>query len=184
MTLYDRVVDLIEPGDVFLSFNNGSKLSKWIANITNSEWSHVFMYIGNGNIVESTGHGGVRIGPLKKYFEGEHDVAILRLKATEIERNILVEKVLNHVGKRYGRLQILWYLILRWIRQSENPRFQLDIQPNAMVCSEAVATGMDELGYEIKPGMKPAGVEPADFAESDQFEELIHEHIGKDKRHS
>jgi uncharacterized protein YycO len=171
---YKEVMAEVKPGDVFVTFNRTNRFSKMIANVTRSDWSHVFMYVGNGNIVES-GKPGVLISRLRTYFYGNHNVALLRhKKLKEEQRPELVEKVLAHVGKKYGRLQFVWYLFIRLIGQSENPRFQLDLQPNAMVCSEAIAYAYKEMKLNIKPYFRPAGTEPADFIESQNFEVILH----------
>ena len=162
----------LEIGDIGLSLNKESVASKLIAKVTDSDWSHVFMYIGNGNIIEST-IGGVQITPLEKYLKENYNLVFLRLKGySATERVLFAQSVLKYVGKRYGWFQILWYLFIRIIKKSESPKWQLDIQKRAMVCSEAIAQAMKDLGVEVKPNFNPAGVEPADFYESDKFKRV------------
>jgi hypothetical protein len=68
---------------------------------------------------------------------------------------------------------MLWYAFIRLVGQSENPKWQLDLQPRAMVCSEAVAKAYKLCGYDIKPGFQSSGVEPVDFVESKSFERIF-----------
>jgi uncharacterized protein YycO len=160
---------VLDVGDVILTHNTENPLSIFIADITNSKYSHVVMYVGNGLIAESSVYGTV-IVPLEKYFKGKHDIAIMRhLFVTPEERKELVQSALRIMGKRYGYLQLFWYLFIRLIGKSESPKWQLDLEPNAMVCSEAIAVVYKELGYDIKPGFETAGVEPVDFWQSEQF---------------
>jgi uncharacterized protein YycO len=166
----DDLMNLAKPGDVILMTSN-KKISEIIREVTNSDYSHTAMYIGNGEIVESTS-GGVRIVDLKIYDDNAHpDFILLAAKGrihTE-DRKQLVKSVLKYVGYRYSYLQIIWGLILRLIGKSENTRWQKDLTKRAMHCSEAVATAYKEIGIYIKPDMIPAGVEPVDFLESKVF---------------
>jgi len=169
---YKYVKKMLRPGDVILSLNKENLLSGAIKTVTESNWSHTMMYIGNGLIVEST-IGGVRTYPLKHYTTSKYNIAVLRCKdLSDSQRKILIKRVKQYIGMRYAYVQILWDFFLRIIGRSEDPKWQLDVQPNAMMCSEAIARAYGELGFEIKPSFKPAGVEPADFYESLSFVHL------------
>ena len=161
----------IQKADIILTFNRDSKLSRAIANITDSGYSHTMIYIGNGFVLESS-VGGVQISPLKKYTEEKYNIAILRASISKADKEVVVEKSLELLGKKYGYLQLFWYLFIRLIGQSENPRWQLDIQPRKMVCSEAVAVAFGEAGVDVKKGFQDSGIEPVDFLESPWFKKV------------
>ena len=44
-----RVNKVVGVGDVILTYNKENVLSQFIANVTESDWSHCAMYVGNGN---------------------------------------------------------------------------------------------------------------------------------------
>ena len=161
--------NILDVGDVILTFNNDNLFSQFIADVTDSDWSHASIYLGNGMIAESTALGA-HISPLSNYFTGKHNIAIQRhLFLTPDERAAVTKDVMKKMDKRYGYLQMVWYLFVRLIGKSENPKWQLDLEPNAMVCSEAIAEVYRDSGYDIKPNYKSAGIEPVDFWESEQF---------------
>jgi hypothetical protein len=174
MTLLEKkleIIKLLKPADVLLSFNRDNKLSATIARITDSSWSHVMMYIGNGNIVESS-VGGVHITSIKHYLDDKYDLCLLRANLFSQQDKKIVKYSLSLVGKKYGYLQMLWYAFIRLIGKSESPKWQLDIQPNAMVCSEAIAESYRKNGLTIKTSIKDTGAEPADFWESNIFRKI------------
>ena len=161
--------EVLEDGDVLLALNINNELSKLIAEVTHSQYSHAFMYIGNGFIVEST-FGGVQISPLKKYDDGHHHVISVRHKTLSAEERQKVRKsALKYLGKKYGYPQLLWYLLARMIGKSEDPKWQLDLDKNGMVCSEAIARAYEDNGFRIKDGLEPYAIEPVDFVESEHF---------------
>lgn len=165
---YKKVLVLLQKGDVILSFNKNNRLSETIARVTDSDYSHTMLYIGNGNVVEST-VGGTKITPVKHYCQDVYQICIRRPNITKEQKEGVVKKSLTLLGKRYGYLQLAWYLFLRFIGQSENPKWQLDLQPNAMVCSEAIAYAFGELGIRINGRLDYSQIEPEDFAASRVF---------------
>lgn len=173
LTLYKQALKDLSEGDVLVSFNKTHKVSAIIASTTDSSWSHVSMYIGQGMILESSTHGVV-ISPLKNYFQGKHNImGLTHVKATLEKKIDIKDKALSFVGKRYGYLQMLWYAFVRLVGKSEDPTWQLDLQPRAMVCSEAIAKAYKLNGYDIKPGFKSYGVEPVDFVQSKSFKRVF-----------
>ena len=173
MMRFEEIKKNVQKGDVILSYNTENLLSLAIATVTESKWSHVFLYLGSGNILESV-IGGVQISPLKKYFKPYYNLCLLRHKhITRRDANRVTKSAVKYVGYDYGYLQLFWYLFLRLIKRSEDPMWQMDIEDSAMVCSEAIAQAYQDVGLVIKPGFKPAGMEPADFYESPFFDKIV-----------
>jgi uncharacterized protein YycO len=169
---YKETVKLLAKGDVILSFNTENKLSDIIANVTKSKYSHVMMYIGNGNVVESSIHG-VAITPFKHYIQPHYNIRVLSPIMSDDKKEQVVKESLALLGKKYGYLHLVWYAFLRLIRQSENPKFQLDLNPNKLVCSEAIATAYANIGKSIKGQLKPSQIEPVDFQQSGRFKTIL-----------
>lgn len=165
---YKVVKSTLEKGDVILTLNIENALSNAIKNVTNSNYSHVIMYIGNGNIIEST-MGGTKITPLAHYISPKYNMCVLKPQIDSYERGLVVEESLKLLGKRYGYIQLFYYLFLRLIGKSEDPKWQLDIQPNALVCSEAIALAFEKIGKPVKAKLRPSQIEPVDFIQSPQF---------------
>ena len=169
--------ELVRVGDVFTSLHTEKELSQTIADITDGEWSHTFMYIGHGVVAEVAIHKGKwggQVTDLDYYLENPYNLRMLRMKNPD---NAVLKKVAKNtkgfIGVKYGFLQIVWDLFLRLIGKSENPRWHVDVDPG-MVCSEAIGWAFWKEGIAIKPGFKPAGLEPVDFVQSEIFE-VIHE---------
>lgn len=165
---YKIVKTALQKGDVILSLNIDNALSKTIKEVTNSKYSHTMMYVGNGNVLEST-IGGTKITPLAHYVTPVYNICIVRPLIDGYERDKVVAESLKLLGKRYGYLQLFYYLFLRLIGKSEDPTWQLDIQPNALVCSEAIALAFEKIGKPVKSKLKSSQIEPVDFIQSPNF---------------
>lgn len=169
---YKAVKSVLEKGDVILTLNIDNALSNTIKNVTHSKYSHVIMYIGNGNVIEST-IGGTKITPLAHYITPNYNMCVMKPLIESYERDKVVEESLKLLGKRYGYVQLAYYLFLRLIGKSEDPSWQLDIQPNALVCSEAIALAFEKIGKPVKSKLKSSQIEPVDFIQSPQFVRVI-----------
>ena len=165
MNNHQAIRDHVRPGDILLSRKKGSPVSEIIRGVTRSRWSHSFLYIGEGKIIESD-WDGVVINPLEYYLNTRYDVGLFRAKPelTKEEEEQLVLVAREMLGIKYGYLQLLWFLILRIFGKSEDPDWSLDVD-KGVVCSEMMAAAYEKIGKRIKE-LPPHQIEPADFDES------------------
>ena len=63
---WSRFLSVLKPGDVIFSRNDDSLASRIVAACTHGPWSHVMIYIGDGEIAEST-VPSVRRAPIEVY---------------------------------------------------------------------------------------------------------------------
>ena len=94
----------LQKGDILLSYNKDNFISQEIAEVTHSSWSHALLYIGNDQIIESTGTGGgVKIENISKYQTDHYNIAILRIKPefiTPKQIDNMIESAKKDVGMK------------------------------------------------------------------------------------
>lgn len=167
MNNHNAIINNIKPGDILLSRNKKHPVSITIANITKSNWSHVFLYIGEGKIIESSIHGVV-INPLSHYLNNKYDVGLFRTKEklSPEQTKKLIDRARSLLGIKYGFLQVLWLAILRLFGKSEDPDWSLDVD-TGMICSEMIAHAYEYIGIKFKD-LPPHQIEPEDIDQSNQ----------------
>ena len=162
---HQAIRDNVIVGDMLLSRKVNSPISRVIAGITRSNWSHSFLYIGDDKIIESDWNGVV-IKRLEYYLNDKFTVGLFRVKPelTEDETDRLVKEMRKLLGIHYGYLQLVWQFILRLIGRNEDPDWAIDVD-TGMICSEAMATAYKKIGRQIK-NLPPHQTEPEDFDSS------------------
>jgi hypothetical protein len=130
------------PGDSIFTFNKTSKISAEIIDSTTakgeeeSKVNHVFKYIAHGLIVDI----GLKIEPgyLAEYFQGNHDVYLIRRKDISNERRIrMAYEIMKMINSPYDGLQIIGFKLYSWTGWKWTKKvFQV---PGLEVCSTAIA---------------------------------------------
>ena len=169
MNTVDKIKNNIKNGDVLLSFNRKSFVSDAIADLTNSKFSHSFLYIGKDKIVES-GKKGVVIDSLDQYLNyDKYYLALSRPVDDEKLAKELVNFCLSKVGIRYAYLQIAWLGLLYFLKINKSKRLYVDFP--GIICSELIAMGMEHIKrYPFAPKI-PAHVTPEDCAQ--KFKRIV-----------
>ena len=165
MNNYQAIRNNVIIGDILLTRDIDSPISKVISGVTHGYWSHIILYLGDGKILE-TNEKGVYIRSLEDYLDGSYDLGLFRIKPP-LENKILqkvVQEARKLTGTHYNWLQLFWQFILRLCGKSEDPDFSLDVGPG-MICTEVVATAYKRVGIEFK-SIPPHQMEPIDFDES------------------
>lgn len=165
MSNHQAIRDNIRPGDILLSCHKKSPISKTIAGVTRSNWSHTFMYIGDGKILESD-WDGVVINPLSHYLNNEYRVGLFRVFPDLSEDKIkeVIKAARKMLGIHYGFFQLVWQFILRICGKSEDPDWSLDVD-TGVICTEVVAKAYQKIGVRFK-NLPPHQMEPVDFDDS------------------
>lgn len=156
----------IKPGDILLSRNLESPISKIIRGVTHSVWSHSALYIGDGKFIDAT-TDGVIIRSLDYYLSGRFSIGLFRVEPELSEKNIkqVIQEARKQLGIKYGFLQLVWQGILRLFGKSEDPDWAIDM-PFIMICSEAIAKAYAIIGIKFKD-IDPSQIEPVDLDESE-----------------
>lgn len=151
------------PGDIILTYNTENPVSTAITAISESDYSHSLVYLGNGLIIESTlgEYDGVHIGSINKYLQGKHNIEILRLKDQSIVP-LFIKNLESFLGLKYSKIQLAvfaGYFLLK--KFGIHIKRNIDIEENQMVCFELVAEALTKSGINI----------PSDKAISKSFQE-------------
>ena len=80
---FEKLMKVIQVGDVIL-VEGKQRVSKIIKYLTQSNWSHVAFYIGNGELIEADLKEGVRVVSVKEY--ANYHTRICRPKELKIGR--------------------------------------------------------------------------------------------------
>lgn len=165
----------LKKGDYILSGDSDNIVSNAIKSVTDSNYSHAMIYIGHGRVLEAVGKG-VIIAPVDKYFDGGHDLLILRLNDRSKVGKII--KYLNKkLGRKYSKIQIVVDLILVGIKKLTGKDFRrdwkVDIDKKGEVCSELQAEGIWKVMQKrVVPGINPSETFPSDFIKSKLFHKI------------
>lgn len=154
---YSTVRFIVKKGDVVLSNNRVNLLSAAIRYTTEGEYSHSMVYIGSGQIIESTTspENGVQVGYLEKYLNGDYDICVLRLK-DQSKVDSFLKVFHSKMDLKYGYCQILINLGYYMVKEI----FRLDINRNltapdgGVTCSTLIAESLFQtVDSTIQPGI-------------------------------
>jgi hypothetical protein len=155
---FDQTIKTLKPGDVIL-VEGKQRFSKAIKYLTQSNWSHSAIYIGDKKLIEADLKEGVRIIPLQEYME--YHTRICRPKnLTEADLDIVLNFVKSKIGSKYDTKHVsdLFKIAL-------NPRLNLrrvlirlgSSDPKKVICSSLIADAFQSIHYPIVPIKKELG---------------------------
>jgi hypothetical protein len=151
--LIDKV---LMPGDTILTNNKDSYVAGQIRESTTAEGekpslvNHACKYIGYGLIVDI----GATVEPdyLNKYFQGQHDVWLVRRTDISYDKRIkIVYYMMKQINRQYDWLQIAGFKIYDWTGWKWTKKvFQI---PGLEVCSTAITKADRRAGVKITKEM-------------------------------
>jgi cell wall-associated NlpC family hydrolase len=139
-----------------------SRIIEWL---TSSKYSHVAMYIGNGEVIEAQRLRSVGLAPLSEY-DGKYDVYTCPT-LTDDQRKQIIEYARSMGGIKYDYLDIA-RLFLRCVFRLELP---ID-DPTRIICSELIVKAYSKAGIKLVQGREDYDVTPEDVAESKMLKML------------
>lgn len=133
-------------------------VSKTIEEITNSQYSHTTIYMGDNSLIEAEGFEKTGYVPLNKY-DGIYDVYRYE-NLTDVQGQAIKDYLVKQVGSHYDYLLLLQELI-RYLFHISLP-FK---EPyNSHVCSTLVNDAFKSASIELCPNIKYPS--PADICNS------------------
>jgi hypothetical protein len=176
---FDQIIKIIKPGDVIL-VEGKQRFSIAIKYLTQSNWSHSAIYIGDEKLIEADLKEGVRIIPIQEYME--YHTRICRPKnLSEADLDVILNFVRSKIGGQYDTKHVsdLFKIAL-------NPRLNLrkilinlgSSDPQKVICSSLIADAFQSIHYPILPIKKEIGgyqkinstlITPSDFDLSPYF---------------
>jgi hypothetical protein len=176
---FDKIIKIINPGDVIL-VEGKQRFSIAIKYLTQSNWSHSAVYIGNQKLIEADLKEGVRIIPLQEYM-GYHTRICRPKNLSEADLDALLNFLRSKIGSQYDTKHVsdLFKIAL-------NPRLSLrkvlinlgSSDPQKVICSSLIADAFQSIHYPILPIKKELGgydkinstlITPSDFDLSPYF---------------
>lgn len=155
-TVYIVDAQKLQPGDIFLTTQATSNISRTIRAVTDSEYSHVALSFLHSNCIEAVGTG-VRIISLDRvHVSDKKNIRILRLQNPDIasvaEKAATIAK--SHICRPYWTKGAIVAPIPNTGTPSDQTRF---------FCSHLVAQCYQDAGLNLFPGKLPEKVVPGDF---------------------
>ena len=89
-----EILNLIQPGDIFLRSFKG-----YLNTILVNGWGHAALYIGENTIIHSIGEGVLKEDLLD--FCRIDEIAILRVKCSQNQKNMAISRITNFIGIKY-----------------------------------------------------------------------------------
>jgi uncharacterized protein YycO len=160
----------LKAGDILLVYNKRNIISFLITKITNTPWSHAALYVGNGEVVEST-FSGVGKNCISKYYGDQFKLAgFTVIEATEEQRQGVVSQAEKRIGRRSGFFQILYLYFMYAFNLVGNSFWQREVDAGD-ICSEMIARGYQDAGLKLC-NKSPSMVIPNDFAHCDKIKQI------------
>ncbi|MFD4858402.1 C40 family peptidase [Streptomyces atratus] len=158
-----------QPGDFGLTQIDGAvgwmvKVGQWLNGDGFHDWQHAFIYVGDGQIIESA-PGGARGALLSQYMV--EDTVVWSSGAfdlTEDQREDIVFSATRYLGTPYSAAT---YFSLATARLGIRPRWLKNLvsDTNAMICSQYVDQCYHDAGVRLfTDGRIPGDVTPGDLA--------------------
>lgn len=142
------MTNTMKPGDLIL-LRGTSWISRMITTFGQGKWSHIAVYIGGDQLIEST-LGGVIKAPVTKYQVESYDSHVVDLNRDDDFRRRFVDKLTARLGDGYDYTLLIANLFYRLFG---GLKFFLRLGdfPKKWSCTELVATALRECGEYI-PG--------------------------------
>lgn len=160
----------LEPGDLIFTYKKMSLFSWLIRKVSKTPYSHVSIYIGNDQVIESAYLSkGVAINQ-NKYFTEKYNHSVYRVKTSPENIAKVIEFAKSKDSVKYAILQVAFLGMLYlcgWIKQSI---LKIDVD-KGMTCSEFVATCYKHVGIEL--AAYPSASTPYELTLSKDLEKII-----------
>lgn len=150
-----QLVTHLQPGDILLVEGN-SRVSTAIKYLTQSTWSHVALYVGDGTLVEADLVNGVVRAPIGKYVG--YNLRICRaVSLTEADRAGVINYVLDRLGYQYDTRNVLDLMRFLIPTPPIPTRFRRNLialgsgEPTKAICSTLIAQAFQSVKYPILP---------------------------------
>ena len=165
-------LELLQKGDVLLSSRKKNIFNFLVSAVTHSKWGHTFLYIGDNQIIESTGKG-VQIADISKYQSTHYDaIGCFRInQITEAQIDKMIDSAKQQIGTRYGFFQIV-YMGLVYISKQANHRFWQREVDSGQTCTELILRAAEEAGIKLFDD-NPSMVAPGDFEKNNKLTKIF-----------
>lgn len=131
----------VKKGDIFLTRNN-SRESELIRKVSNSDYSHCILYVGESSCIESDGLGVQAQNLQRIIFENRDDVLVLRL-IEEVSKD-KIDEIISFARQKIGTEYSVTEARLASFDQKKNA-----IEGNKQFCTRFVAQAYNEAGFKI-----------------------------------
>lgn len=132
--------DYMKAGDIV--FVKGESLISKIVNYFDGEYSHVAIALSETHILEAKYFRDVVIRSMKY-----KDYKVVDLRLSDEQREVIVHKGINLVGRKYGYGQIIKEMLQKLFKFKDTNKLN---NPNQMICSELVAHLLFQAGWISK----------------------------------
>lgn len=155
----------MKPG-TFGVVDNAGFLGAGIRLSTRSPFSHAFVVVRDGMVVEAEAHGA-QLTPLDHYIGG-HPRALAfndEEPLTDVQRDGIVAHAMKLVGTPYGFMDIVGLALHAWTGWYPEPLLDNVQKEKALICSQLVARSYYlGSGVDLGLGRPDAMVTPGDLA--------------------
>lgn len=158
---YENLKNSIRPGDVLL-VEGHQRFSAAVKYLTQSNWSHSALYVGDEKLIEADLEKGVQEIPLNSY-EKFHTRICRPAKLTQDDLNKILEYAYNRIGHHYDLKNIIdlaRYLFPTPPVPNKWKRNLLQLgsgDPTKVICSSMIAEAFQSIRYPILPLVERKG---------------------------
>ncbi len=151
----DLLKRTLQPGDVLL-VEGQQRFSMAIKYLTQSNWSHAALYIGNNELIEADLKDGVIKIPVDTY-KGYHTRICRPVNLTPEDLELIISSLVGKQGLKYDIVNII--NLLKYLfplhpfkKLGGSPFISLGSDdPTQVICSSIIAQAFHDIGYPIFP---------------------------------
>jgi hypothetical protein len=154
----DLLKETLRPGDILL-VEGQQRFSMAIKYLTQSNWSHAALYIGNNELIEADLKDGVIRIPVDTY-KGYHTRICRPLELDPKDLDAIIQNLIAKQGLSYDIINII--NLLKYLfplhpfkKLQGTPFISLGSDdPTKVICSSIIAQAYHDIGYPIFPIVK------------------------------
>ena len=168
-------IAFLRPGDIIF-FQGKSFISRGIRTFSNSKWSHVALYVGDGYVIEATA-AGVEKNALIPLLKHANRTAVGRIPGLTVEnQHLMIDKAYSMIGEKYDVWQLLTFSLYFAFRKIGIIwPFLIGDKAGAVVCSALIAVCC--MVIPLKFGKSPKTSSPESLYSSGKIEIILEEEI-------
>lgn len=140
-----------------------------IGKLFKERWTHVGVYAGDSNIIESVDEGVVMHSIYTEPYPSEYEIIVVRLHDDDLRKRFL-EQVTKKIGKKYDFVQLFTSGFIYWLyKKTKLKIFKMAKNPldsnEKYICSEVIAKSLIECGIDVvkEIGVDLSQIKPADI---------------------
>lgn len=129
----------LKKGDIIFS-TTSNYLSKGIRKVTNSNFSHVMLYVDNNSIIHADGDGVHAYNTQRKLFDNKNHCVVYRLKESisDEKLEIILNYIRSLIGRPYATFEAMFSIF-----------YKGDLKSKKLFCSRLISQAFNQVNINL-----------------------------------